>query len=140
VFFRSFIIAHLGLKASKAFFSGLTDSIFRAPMLFFDSTPVGRILTRVRLYSHSFYDIFSTIILYSALSIQGIRLTFKFSQASSDLSTLDFDIPFSIIFVIAAGIELLAIIGIMASVTWQVLVVATFAMVAAKYVQVIFQV
>ncbi|KAF8011616.1 hypothetical protein BT93_J2026 [Corymbia citriodora subsp. variegata] len=101
VYFRSFIVAHLGLKASKAFFSGLTDSIFKAPMLFFDSTPVGRILTR----------------------------------ASSDLSILDFDIPFSIIFVIAAGIELLAIIGIMASVTWQVLVVATFAMVAAKYVQ-----
>lgn len=101
VYLRSFFAAHLGIKASEAFFSGFTDSIFKAPMLFFDSTPVGRILTR----------------------------------ASSDLSILDFDIPFSIVFVIAAGIEVLTIIGIMASVTWQVLIVATFAMVAAKYVQ-----
>ncbi|KAF8011615.1 hypothetical protein BT93_J2025 [Corymbia citriodora subsp. variegata] len=101
VYLRSFFAAHLGLKASKAFFSGFTDSIFKAPMLFFDSTPVGRILTR----------------------------------ASSDLSVLDFDIPFSIIFVVAVGIELLTVIGIMASVTWQVLIVATFTMVAAKYVQ-----
>nr|QVT92300.1 ABC transporter [Salvia miltiorrhiza] len=37
----------LGLKASQSFFSGFTNSIFNAPMLFFDSTPVGRILTRV---------------------------------------------------------------------------------------------
>ncbi|KAI8017748.1 ABC transporter C family member 8 [Camellia lanceoleosa] len=36
----------LGLKASKAFFSDFTNSILNAPMLFFDSTPVGRILTR----------------------------------------------------------------------------------------------
>lgn len=49
VYFRSFFAAHLGLKASRAFFSGFTNSIFKAPMLFFDSTPVGRILTRVRL-------------------------------------------------------------------------------------------
>ncbi|MBA0840427.1 hypothetical protein Goarm_003011, partial [Gossypium armourianum] len=48
VFFRSHYGAHLGLKASKAFSSGLINSIFRAPMFFFDSTPVGRILTRVR--------------------------------------------------------------------------------------------
>ncbi|MBA0812243.1 hypothetical protein Gohar_026227, partial [Gossypium harknessii] len=38
--------AHLGLKASKAFFYGFINSIFKAPMLFFDPTPVGRILTR----------------------------------------------------------------------------------------------
>ncbi|KAJ0007144.1 hypothetical protein Pint_28812 [Pistacia integerrima] len=101
VYFRSFYAALLGLKASKAFFSGFTNSIFKAPMLFFDSTPVGRILTR----------------------------------ASSDLSVLDFDIPFAIIFVAAAGVELIAIIGIMTFVTWQVLIVAILAMVAVKYIQ-----
>ena len=45
VYLRSYFAAHLGLKASKAFFSAFTDAIFNAPMLFFDSTPVWRILT-----------------------------------------------------------------------------------------------
>ncbi|KAJ6415970.1 hypothetical protein OIU84_004712 [Salix udensis] len=74
VYGRSLSTAYLGLKASKSFFSGFTDAIFKAPMLFFDSTPVGRILTR----------------------------------ASSDLSVLDFDIPFAFIFVAAPLTELLA--------------------------------
>lgn len=51
VYLRSLFAALLGLRASEAFFSGFTNSIFNAPMLFFDSTPVGRILTRVRLYA-----------------------------------------------------------------------------------------
>ncbi|CAL5373911.1 unnamed protein product [Camellia sinensis] len=101
VYLRSLSAALLGLKASKAFFSDFTNSIFNAPMLFFDSTPVGRILTR----------------------------------ASSDLCVVDFDIPFSFAFVVAPLIESVAIIGIMASVTWQVLFVAFFATVASKYVQ-----
>jgi ATP-binding cassette, subfamily C (CFTR/MRP), member 1 len=46
-YFRSLFAATLGLKASKAFFGRLMDSVFKAPMSFFDSTPVGRILTRV---------------------------------------------------------------------------------------------
>lgn len=46
VYLRSLFTAFLGLKASKAFFFSFIDSIFNAPMLFFDSTPVGRILTR----------------------------------------------------------------------------------------------
>ncbi|KAK6264215.1 hypothetical protein SCA6_019649 [Theobroma cacao] len=46
VHLRFMYAAHLGLKASKAFFYGFTNAIFKAPMLFFDSTPVGRILTR----------------------------------------------------------------------------------------------
>ncbi|KAL6285506.1 hypothetical protein ACE6H2_009896 [Prunus campanulata] len=46
VYLRSFFAAHMGLKASRAFYSGFTDAIFKAPMLFFDSTPVGRILIR----------------------------------------------------------------------------------------------
>lgn len=50
VYGRSVSTAYLGLKASKTFFSGFTDAIFKAPMLFFDSTPVGRILTRVRTF------------------------------------------------------------------------------------------
>ncbi|TQE05676.1 hypothetical protein C1H46_008695 [Malus baccata] len=101
VYLRSFSTAHMGLKASKAFFSGFNDAIFKAPMLFFDSTPAGRILIR----------------------------------ASSDLSILDFDVPFSMIFIVSAGIELLTTIGIMASVTWQVLIVGILAMVAANYAQ-----
>lgn len=48
VYLRSYLTALLGLKASTAFFSKFTRAIFNAPMLFFDSTPVGRILTRVR--------------------------------------------------------------------------------------------
>ncbi|KHN39292.1 ABC transporter C family member 8 [Glycine soja] len=100
-FLRTSIGAHLGLKASTAFFSSFTTSIFNAPMLFFDSTPVGRILTR----------------------------------ASSDLTILDFDIPFSITFVASVPIEILMIIGIMVYVTWQVLIVAVPGMVASKYVQ-----
>lgn len=48
VYLRSYLTALLGLKASTAFFSSFTRAIFNAPMLFFDSTPVGRILTRVR--------------------------------------------------------------------------------------------
>jgi ABC-type bacteriocin/lantibiotic exporter with double-glycine peptidase domain len=50
---RSLFTTLLGLKASKVFFSKFTESIFSAPMLFFDSTPVGRILTRV---SYLFFD------------------------------------------------------------------------------------
>ncbi|GJM98166.1 hypothetical protein PR202_ga15151 [Eleusine coracana subsp. coracana] len=75
-YFRSFFAAILGLKASKAFFGGLMDSVFKAPMSFFDSTPVGRILTR----------------------------------ASSDLSILDFDIPYSMAFVVTGSIEVVTTI------------------------------
>ncbi|PIA42824.1 hypothetical protein AQUCO_02000341v1 [Aquilegia coerulea] len=46
VYLRSYFATLLGLKASKAFFSSFTNSVFRAPMLFFDSTPIGRIFTR----------------------------------------------------------------------------------------------
>ncbi|KAI8000828.1 ABC transporter C family member 8 [Camellia lanceoleosa] len=63
------------------------------------------------------------------------RLSSINSKASSDLCVVDFDIPFSFAFVVAPLIESVTIIGIMASVTWQVLFVAFFATVASKYVQ-----
>ncbi|KAF6164725.1 hypothetical protein GIB67_040977 [Kingdonia uniflora] len=101
VFLRSYFAALLGLKASKSFFSCFTNSVFKAPMLFFDSTPIGRILTR----------------------------------ASSDLSVLDFDIPYAVAFLIATVVEIVTTIFIMASVTWQILIVAIPAMFAVKYIQ-----
>ncbi|KAK2353044.1 ABC transporter C family member [Trifolium repens] len=105
VHIRTYLTALLGLKASTAFFSSFTTAIFNAPMLLFDSTPVGRILTR----------------------------------ASSDLSILDFDIPYSFTFVASVTIEILVIICIMVSVTWQALIVAIPAMAASIFIQQYYQ-
>lgn len=44
---RSLSIVVLGLQSSRSLFSQLLDSLFRAPMSFYDSTPLGRILSRV---------------------------------------------------------------------------------------------
>ncbi|KDP25345.1 hypothetical protein JCGZ_20501 [Jatropha curcas] len=44
---RSFSIVLLGYGTSKSMFSTLLTSLFRAPMSFYDSTPLGRILSRV---------------------------------------------------------------------------------------------
>ncbi|KAH9625391.1 hypothetical protein KSS87_011462, partial [Heliosperma pusillum] len=45
--FRSLAVYLLGIKSSKSLFSELMSSLFRAPMSFYDSTPLGRILSRV---------------------------------------------------------------------------------------------
>ena len=63
-------------------------------------------------------------------------LTLSLLQASSDLSTLDFDVPYSLTFAATTVIEILTIIGIMASVTWQVLIVAVPASITTVYIQV----
>ncbi|XP_037495342.1 ABC transporter C family member 10-like [Jatropha curcas] len=44
---RSLATVVLGLESSKSIFSQLLNSLFRAPMAFYDSTPLGRILSRV---------------------------------------------------------------------------------------------
>ena len=48
VAFRSFGIILLGLKTATVFFSQILNCILHAPMSFFDTTPSGRILSRVR--------------------------------------------------------------------------------------------
>ncbi|RVX04077.1 ABC transporter C family member 10 [Vitis vinifera] len=60
---RSFFVVLLGLGASQSIFSTLLSSFFRAPMSFYDSTPLGRILSRVS----------------SDLSVVDLDVAFKFS-------------------------------------------------------------
>ncbi|KAL5747607.1 hypothetical protein ACOSQ2_024904 [Xanthoceras sorbifolium] len=62
---RSFTIVLLGCRKSESIFSALLRSLFRAPMSFYDSTPLGRILSRVA----------------SDMSIIDIELAFKLSTS-----------------------------------------------------------
>ncbi|KAJ0043404.1 hypothetical protein Pint_17630 [Pistacia integerrima] len=45
--FRSLSTVVLGIRSAQSLFSQLLDSLFRAPMSFYDSTPLGRVLSRV---------------------------------------------------------------------------------------------
>lgn len=47
VLLRAVTVAHTGLKNSQSFFLTFLHAIMRAPMSFFDTTPSGRILSRV---------------------------------------------------------------------------------------------
>jgi len=55
---RSLFVVALGLQSSKFLFLQLMNSLFRAPMSFYDCTPLGRILSRVSiLHNHLiFYE------------------------------------------------------------------------------------
>ena len=55
---RSLFVVALGLQSSKSLFSQLLNSLFRAPMSFYDSTPLGRILSRVSILN-SFFSPFA---------------------------------------------------------------------------------
>jgi len=46
---RSLAAVTLGMESSKSLFTQLLNSLFRAPMSFYDSTPIGRILSRVSI-------------------------------------------------------------------------------------------
>ncbi|XP_042505969.1 ABC transporter C family member 10-like [Macadamia integrifolia] len=88
--FRSLAAVALCIQTSKSIFSQLLNSLFRAPMSFYDSTPLGRILSRV----------------------------------SSDLSIVDVDVPFILIYTFGSFASACAALGVLAFVTWQVLFVS----------------
>ncbi|KAG5617155.1 hypothetical protein H5410_016979 [Solanum commersonii] len=88
--FRSLSTVFMGLQSSKSLFSQLLYSLFRAPMSFYDSTPLGRIL----------------------------------SQVSSDLSIVDLDIPFNLIFTFGSTTNFYSNLTVVAIVTWPVLVIS----------------
>ncbi|GAB2265123.1 Multidrug resistance-associated protein 7 [Dionaea muscipula] len=87
---RSLSTVALGLHSSKSIFSQLLTSLFRAPMSFYDSTPLGRILSRV----------------------------------SSDLSIVDLDVAFGLVFAVGATTNAYSNLGVLAVITWQVLIVS----------------
>ncbi|KAF3638734.1 ABC transporter C family member 10 [Capsicum annuum] len=76
LFIRSYAVIDLGLKSSKSIFTKLLTSIFRAPMSFYDSTPLGRILSR----------------LSSDLSVLDLDMSFRFSQTLSSTFTTYFSL------------------------------------------------
>lgn len=59
VMVRAFLFTYWGLKTSQSFFIGLLRSILHAPMSFFDTTPSGRILSRVSFIQPSLFMLFS---------------------------------------------------------------------------------
>lgn len=101
---RSLFTVALGLQSSKSIFSQLLVSLFRAPMSFYDSTPLGRVLSRI----------------------------------SVDLSIIDLDIPFNLIFAVAATTNFYTNLGVLIFVTWQVLFVSIPLIYVAMRLQVIF--
>ncbi|RHN50977.1 putative xenobiotic-transporting ATPase [Medicago truncatula] len=49
IIIRALLAAALGIQSSKVLFGQLINSLFHAPMSFYDTTPLGRILSRVSL-------------------------------------------------------------------------------------------
>ncbi|KAF7834505.1 ABC transporter C family member 14-like [Senna tora] len=47
VMMRSYVVTHWGLKTAQSFFCGMLEGILHAPMSFFDTTPSGRVLSRM---------------------------------------------------------------------------------------------
>ncbi|GER46690.1 multidrug resistance protein ABC transporter [Striga asiatica] len=87
---RTLTTVVLGMQSSRALFSKLLVSLFRAPMSFYDSTPLGRILSRV----------------------------------SVDLSIVDLDIPFNLVFTFGSTTNCYSNLVVLAVITWQVLFVS----------------
>jgi hypothetical protein len=50
VLIRSLLVAFIGITTSQKFYDKMLHSVFRAPMSFFDTTPLGRVLSRVSFF------------------------------------------------------------------------------------------
>lgn len=122
---RSLSTVFLGLQSSKSLFSELLNSLFRAPMSFYDSTPLGRILSRVNI---SNMELKKTSCHSDRKDVHGPNPFFSTPnlgmQVSSDLSIVDLDIPFNLVFAFGATTNFYSNLIVLAVVTWQVLAIA----------------
>ncbi|KAH6759642.1 multidrug resistance-associated protein 14 [Perilla frutescens var. frutescens] len=98
---RTLTTVVMGMQSSRALFSQLLISLFRAPMSFYDSTPLGRILSRV----------------------------------SADLSIVDLDVPFNLIFTVGSTTNCYTNLAVLAFVTWQVMFVSIPMIILAIWLQ-----
>ena len=65
---RTLLMVSLGLQSSKSLLAQLLNSFFRAPMSFYDSTPLGRMISRVRISNTTFH-----LLLLLSLLLFGFR-------------------------------------------------------------------
>ncbi|RZC92388.1 hypothetical protein C5167_003994 [Papaver somniferum] len=98
---RSLFVVPLTMHSSKSLFSQLLDSLFRAPISFYESTPLGRLLSRV----------------------------------SSDLSIVDIDLAYNLIFVIMITVNTYITLGVLIVITWQLVFVCIPMVLSVIYLQ-----
>jgi len=110
---RSYYVTHLGLKTAQIFFRQILNSILHAPMSFFDTTPSGRILSRVR-------QLFSLSVRLHTNFSRDVKRNFLFRtlQASTDQTNVDILIPFMLGLVVSMYTTLLSIFIVTCQYAW----------------------
>ncbi|KAF9591440.1 hypothetical protein IFM89_004138 [Coptis chinensis] len=86
---RAVLLATISIETAQTLFLGMINSVFRAPVLFFDSTPSSQILNR----------------------------------SSTDQSTVDTDIPYKLVGLVFALVQLLSIMLLMSYIAWQIFLI-----------------
>lgn len=126
---RSTLLATAGYKTATLLFNKMHYCIFRAPMSFFDATPSGRIINRVRSCLINFIrestleclkSFVKTKTIPRSICLTNLLLFFK---ASTDQSAVDLSIPALIGSFAFSIIRVLGVIGVMSLVAWQVFIV-----------------